>query len=89
MKKKKHEEASYRVSDFTAEVSKEVKFFECKGEFLITSATFANKNPWVAGACPGFLTGGLHRWYIKDTGVCPQTLTNFLHLLCHLVAYFN
>ena len=44
------DEAPYRVSDrtdFTAEVSKEVKFYECKGEFLITSATFANKNPWV------------------------------------------
>ena len=44
------DEAVYAVNDhtdFTAKCLKQVKFYECKGEFLIISATFATKKPWV------------------------------------------
>jgi len=44
------DEAVYAVNDrtdFRAKCLKQVKFYECKGEFLIISATFATKKPWV------------------------------------------
>ena len=44
------DKAPYVVNDHidvTANTSKCMKFYECKGEFLVMSAAFTNMKPWV------------------------------------------